>query len=112
MSVWETAADNIDRECKRDNNFKYNIECLDKYDFSEFLDEGGSLWKIRDIIEKKYTEEFRSKYGIYVFNCLDGEETADYFTSRYNIWFQSYEDWMVRREYGTYSETRKYDSSG
>ena len=107
MSVWETAADNIDRECKQDNYFKYHIECLDKYDFSKFLNEGESLWEIKDAIEKKYTEEFQSKYEIDVFDCLNGEEIVDYFTSRYNIWFQSYEDWVVRREYGTYAKVAK-----
>ena len=107
MSVVETATDNIDKKCKIDTKFKYNIEILDQYDFSEFLNEGRSLWNIRDAIEEKYDKEVKSIYGIYIFDYLNGEDTTNYFTSRYNVWFQSYEDWVVRREYGAYSKTRR-----
>ena len=87
---------------------EYNIECLDKYDFSEFLTDGRSLWNIRDAIEEKYDKEFREKYGIYVFDNLDGEDTCQYFASRDNVWFQEYVDWVVKKEDGVNSKTRKY----
>lgn len=88
----------IKEQSDYDEAFKFNIICLDKYDFGEFLTNGRSLWNIRDAIEEKYDKEFREKYGIYVFDCLDGEDTCQYFASRYNIWFQEYTDWVVRHE--------------
>jgi len=97
----------LEKACERDSRFAKNIELLDKYDFSEFLTEGRSLWNIRDAIEEKYDKEFFAKYQMYVFDCLDGDDTCMYFASRYNVWFQEYTDWVVRHEDGTNSKTRK-----
>ncbi len=101
MSVEENAAEWIKRQCDFDENFKYNVEILDKYDFSEFLREGMDLWATREMIEEKYDKEFWDKYHLYVFDSLDGEDTAQYFCSRYNIWFQEYTSWVVRHDNGT-----------
>jgi hypothetical protein len=90
----------IEEQCEQDKFFKFNIDCLDQYDFSEFLTEGKSLWAIRNAIEEKYDKEFKEKYQIYVFDSLDGDDTCQYFASRYNIWFQEYTDWVVRRDNG------------
>ena len=97
----------IKEQCDYDQAFKFNIICLDKYDFSEFLTDGRSLWNIRDAIEEKYDKEFLEKYGIYVFDNLDGDDTCQYFASRYNVWFQEYTDWVVRHDNGTYEKTRR-----
>ena len=97
----------IKEQCDYDEAFKFNIICLDKYNFSEFLTDGRSLWNIRDAIEEKYDKEFREKYGIYVFDNLDGEDTCQYFASRYNVWFQEYVDWVVRHNNGTNEKTRR-----
>ena len=45
-------------------NKEYNIKCLDKYDFSQYLYNGRDFWNIRDAIEKKYDTEFRVMYHI------------------------------------------------
>ena len=89
----------IKEQCDYDKAFKFNIICLDQYDFSEFLTDGRSLWNIRDAIEEKY--------DIYVFDNLDGEDTCQYFASRYNVWFQEYTDWVVRHENGTDEKTAR-----
>lgn len=90
-----------------DKAFKYNVEILDKYDFSEFLIDGRSLWDLRDAIEDKYDKEFLEKYGIYTFDNMDGFDTTMYFASRYNVWFQEYMDWVVRHDNGTHEKTRR-----
>ena len=84
-----------------------HLDCLDKYDFSEFLNYGRSLFNILNAIEEKYDEEFKKEYGIYMFEDLDMDTIMLYFTSRYNVWFQEYTDWVVRREDGANSKTRK-----
>ena len=89
----------IEKVSQFDNAFKYNVECLDKYDFTEFLSEGRSLWNIREAIEEKYDKDCKDKFGIYLFDNLDGEETCQYLASRYNIWFQEYTDWVVRKKW-------------
>lgn len=103
----ENATQYIKDECNRDEDFKHNIELLDKYDFSKFLAHGRSLWNIREAIEEKYDKEFYEKYDMYVFDYLSGDDTCQYFMSRYNIWFQEYVDWVVRNEDGTYGKARK-----
>jgi len=90
-----------------DKNFKFNIECLDNYDFSEFLTDGRSLWNIREAIEQKYDKDFWKKYGIYLFDNLDGDDICQYFASRYNVWFQEYVDWVVRHDNGAHEKTER-----
>ena len=107
MSVEETNWDNLEYECKYDEALRYNIECLDKYDFSEFLTDGRSLWDLRDAIEDKYDKEFVEKFGIYVFDNIDCETLSMYFNTRYNVWFQEYRDWVVRHDNGAYEKTRR-----
>lgn len=97
----------IKEQCDFDKDFKYNVELLDKYDFSEFLNDGRNLWNLREAIEEKYDKEFWETYGTYVFDNLDGEDTCMYFASRYNVWFQEYTDWVVRYENGTNGKARK-----
>lgn len=97
----------IKEQCDYDAAFKYNVMLLDQYDFSEFLTDGRSLWNLRDAIEEKYDKEFWDKYQMYVFDNLDGEDTCQYFASRYNVWFQEYTDWVVRHDNGTYEKTRR-----
>lgn len=75
---------------------KYNIECLDKYDFSEFMYNGRDFWNLLDVIEKKYDTEFKAMYGIYCFDYLSDYEIIDYFKSRYNVQFQEYISWVCR----------------
>ena len=77
-------------------NKEYNIKCLDKYDFSQYLYNGRDFWNIRDAIEKKYDTEFRVMYQIYPFEYLTAEDILQYFKSRYNIQFQEYISWVCR----------------
>jgi len=100
----------IEEQCEFDKAFKYNIEVLDKYDFSEFLTDGRSLWNLREVLEEKYEPEVRNQYGIYLFDDLDGYDTTMYFTSRYNVDFQEYTDWVVRHENGTYEQATRRTS--
>ena len=97
----------IKERCDFDEDFKHNVELLDKYNFSEFLSDGRNLWNLREAIEDKYDKEFWEKYGTYVFDNFDGEDTCQYFASRYNVWFQEYRDWVVRHEDGSYSKARR-----
>ena len=90
----------IEEQCAYDGAFAHNVKLLDKYDFSEFLEDCCSIWTIRSNIEKKYDKEFLEKYQQYVFDNMDGRDTAQYFESRYNIWFLEEIDW-VSRKYGT-----------
>ena len=92
------ATKQIEKVCTLDEEFKRNIELLDQYDFSEFLKDGMDLWHIREAIEEKYDKEFWDKYQMYVFDCLSGEDTCDYFASRYNVRFQEFVSWVVRYE--------------
>ena len=102
-----SARDYIDHECKYDEALKYNVECLDKYDFCEFLNDGRSLYDICNAIEDKYDNEFLEKFGIYVFDSISNEDLTYYFKSRYNVWFQEYTDWVVRHDNGAYEKTRR-----
>lgn len=102
-----SATSYIDHECEYDNALKYSVEILDKYDFSEFLTDGRSLWNLRDAIEDKYDKEVFDKYGIYLFDNMDGFDTTMYFAGRYNVWFQEYTDWVVRHDNGAYEKTRR-----
>ena len=104
MSRVEHANKWIELMCSREDGFKKNIELLDQYNFSEFLSEGRSLVNLVDVIEEKYDKEFWSKYQYYVFNDLALDDIEQYFTSRYNVWFQEYTDWVVRKEDGANSE--------
>lgn len=90
-----------------DQDFVWNIECLDLYDFSDFLTEGKSLEKVIEEIETQYDNECKTVYGIYLFDSLTRDEIVEYFHSRYNIWFQPYTDWVVRKEDGSYEKTRR-----
>ncbi len=97
----------IQEECNYDEDFKKQVELLDQYDFSEFITDGRSLWNLRDAIEQKYDKHFWEKYGVYVFEDMSGEDTCNYFTSRYNVWFQEYIDWVVRHDRGANEKTRR-----
>lgn len=97
----------IEKRCQFDNAFKYSIECLDNYDVSEFLSEGRCIRSIIDAIEEKYDKEFKEKYGIYMFDILDGEDICQYLASRYNVRFQEYRDWVVRHEDGVNEKARR-----
>ena len=97
----------IQQECEYDEDFRKNVELLDQYDFSEFITDGRSLWDLRNAIEEKYDKHFWEKYGVYVFDNMNGEDTCNYFASRYNVWFQEYTDWVVRHPEGCYEKTRK-----
>ena len=107
MSVQETALDNIAAMCKIYPGLAKNIEQLDQYDFSEFLTDGRSLSNIVDAIEDKYDLIFKEKYGHYTFHWLDMHDINNYLTSRYDVWFQEYTDWVVRKENGAHSKARK-----
>lgn len=86
----------IEIMCGLDEGFKKNIELLDQYDFKEFLVNGVDIWRVRDMIEEEYDKEFWNKYHMYVFDYLSGEDTCNYFASRYNVRFQEYTSWVVR----------------
>ena len=88
-------------------DFVWNIECLDTYDFSDFLTEGKSLERIIEETETQYDNECKEVYGIYLFDSLSRDEIVEYFHSRYNIWLQPYTDWVVRKEDGPYEKTRR-----
>ena len=65
------------------------------------------MWAIREAIEEEYDQFFWAQYGMYVFDCLSGDDTCDYFASRYNVWFQEYVDWVVRNEDGAHEKTKR-----
>ena len=76
---------------------KYNLKCLDEYDFSNYFSEGRSLLNILENIEEDYDKEFKEKFGFYMFDDLDIDIIKEYFKNRYNINFQEYVDWVVRK---------------
>ena len=96
MSTEEYSMKYIDENCKCDKDFARNIELLDKQDFSRYINEGLSLWTLRDNIEKDWDKFYYETYGMYVFDELSAEDTCHYFASRYNVWFQEYTDWVCR----------------
>lgn len=87
--------------------FIYNIKCLDKHDFSNFITEGRSLINLVETLEHEYDKLFKEIYGIYLFDELDMDDLVDYFSSRYAINFQPYIDWVVRKENDPYEKTRR-----
>lgn len=93
-------------------DFIYNIECLDKHDFSNFITEGRSLVNLVETLENEYDRTFKDIYGIYMFDDLEIDDIADYFASRYTIQFQPYIDWVVRKEHDPYAETRRRNLTG
>ena len=107
MSAEEVATERIERICKNNLTITQAINRLDALDLSEFLSEGRSLINIIDAIEEKYDNLFWKTYGYYVFDPLTVEEINDYLTSRYNIWFKPYTDWVVRHDDGTYAKTER-----
>lgn len=107
MTRKEYADEWIKKQCSFDEGFARNIELLDQYDFSEFITEGRNLWNLREEIENNYDKEFWNKYHMYVFDYLDGEDTCYYFTSRYNVHFQEYIDWVIRHDNGTDEKTER-----
>ena len=88
-------------------NVLYNFNCLDNYDFSDFLTEGRSLLNIVENIEIKYDREFKERFGIYMFDNLEMDIIKEYFEDRYNVKFQEYIDWVVRKENGINSKARR-----
>lgn len=80
------------------DNFEYNLKCLDNYDFEPFLSEGRSFYNIVDTIEEQYDKDCKQKNSIYIFEYLDYPDILKYLTQRYNIHWQPYTDWVVRRK--------------
>jgi hypothetical protein len=103
----ELATEYIKEQSEADIDFKRQVELLDNYDFSEYLTHGRSIWSVREAIENKYDEMFKNVYGVYTFEILDGYDTCMYFESRYNVWFQEYQDWVVRHDNGAYEKARR-----
>lgn len=97
----------IEKEANEDKAFKYNIETLDKYDFTEFLTYGRDFSNMIDAIEEKYDKDCFEKYGIYLFDNLTVDEVQDYFMTRYTIWFREYSAWVVRYEDGPNGKARR-----
>ena len=83
------------------------FQLLDEYDFSEFLTYGRSLSHLIEAIEDKYDRDFFYKNRTYMFDNLTMDMIKLYFHMRYNVWFQEYTDWVVRKEDGVNSKTRK-----
>lgn len=81
----------------------YIFKCLDEYDFSSYFSEGRSLLNILENIEEDYDKEFKQRFGVYMFDDLDIDLIKDYFKERYNIEFQEYIDWVVRKKWKTYN---------
>ena len=97
----------LEEDCKYDEALKYNVEVLDKYDFSEFLTEDRSLYNLCDELEELYDKDCKEKYHIYLFDDIGNDDLIAYFASRYNIWFQEYTDWVIKHDEGKYVTTRK-----
>ena len=105
-SIEACAIECIKNTCKIDKGFAKNVELLDQYDFSKIITNGRSLQNIRDTLEELYEKEFYKNNGIYMFDYLSNEELCWYLTSRYNVWFQEYTDWVVRHN-DSHEETRR-----
>lgn len=102
MSVWETAADNIGEKCLIDKKFEAIVKRLDQYDFSKYF-----AYECSDLEDIKFgiTEDFPEL--IKVFKTINNTDLTDYFTSRYDIWFQEVREWVVRKENGAYAKVAK-----
>lgn len=100
----KTLSDKTYQDCQKIlENFQY----LDEYDFSEFLTYGRSLYDLINSIEEKCDKDFYEEHGIYMFDNLSIDMIKDYFHARYNIWFQPYTDWVVRKENDINSKARR-----
>ena len=99
-NVQSTMENLVNKKIQRD---LYIFKCLDEYDFSSYFSEGRSLLNILENIEEDYDKEFKQRFGFYMFDDLDIDLIKDYFQKRYNINFQEYIDWVVRKEWKTYN---------
>lgn len=99
-NVQSTMENLVNEKIQRD---LYIFKCLDEYDFSSYFSEGRSLLNILENIEEDYDKEFKQRFGFYMFDDLDIDLIKDYFQKRYNINFQEYIDWVVRKEWKTYN---------
>lgn len=93
-NVQSTMENLVNEKIQRD---LYIFKCLDEYDFSSYFSEGRSLLNILENIEEDYDKEFKQRFGFYMFDDLDIDLIKDYFQERYNINFQEYIDWVVRK---------------
>lgn len=93
-NVQSTMENLVNEKIQRD---LYIFKCLDEYDFSSYFSEGRSLLNILENIEEDYDKEFKQRFGFYMFDDLDIDLIKDYFQKRYNINFQEYIDWVVRK---------------
>ena len=73
------------------------IQRLDQYDFSPFITDGIDFYILIDRIECQYDNDFFQKYRCYMFDELQDEEIMLYLKQRYNIYFQEYTSWVVRK---------------
>ena len=92
---------------QQNENFKKNIEALDSYDFGVFLTHGCSLSNLQDIIERSLDATFYKNFGFYTFQYLTENEIIMYFTSRYNVHFDEFIDYVVRHEDEYYNTAKK-----
>ena len=107
MSAIQKAIDYINEKCKENKDFKKNIDVLDSINFSSYLQDGLNLQILRDRIEQDYDKIIRESYGFYALDWLDTYDIQYYFVSRYNVWFQPYMDWVVRKENGINGEVAR-----
>lgn len=73
------------------------IHRLNEYDFKPFLPEGMSIYVIMDNIEKAFDYHCKNNYGKYLFDDLNVYDVMMYFMTRYNVRFQQFNDWVVRK---------------
>lgn len=107
MVTKKHATNYIEIYCKQDERRRKNIEALDKYDFGSYLTHGRSLSNMQATIEKIYDSEFYDKFGFFTFDNLTEDEVIMYFTSRYNIHFDEFIDYVIRHDDGYYEMAHK-----
>ena len=107
MVTKEYATNYIQVYCEQDEKFRENIEALDKYDFGSYLTHGRSLSNVQAAIEKIYDNEFYDKFGFFTFDNLTEDEMIMYFTSRYNIHFNEFIDFVIRHDDDHYEMAHK-----
>ena len=107
----QCATNYINIYTRQSENFKKNIEALDTYDFCPYLTHGLSLSNLQANIELSLDTSFYNKFGFFTFQYLSEDEIMIYFTSRYNIHFDEFIDYVLRHIDESYDTAHRTNRS-